>query len=177
MAASIWVQIEQNEIQPAAMDDKVFGIFLRRRFDAENAAGYGFSLGDVAITPWAPEIVHGSPSVGLRLLLVGRVGLTGATGEAVDYVFKFFAWLEVRNLLRRHLDPGSGLRVAPYARLSLASAEAAETTDLDLVSTAQGFNDAVEDGLNNDLRFLAGHLYHAGDLFNQIRFGHVHVSF
>src|SRR5690348_4307295 len=107
---------------------------------------------------------------------VSRSGLFCGRCRVVHHVLQFFAGLEIRNLLGRHLDARSSLRVAPDTGLPLARSETAEAADLDLVAAAQGFHDAVEDGLDDDLGLLAGHFYYARDLFNQIRLGHVHAS-
>src|SRR5206468_2176565 len=115
------------------------------------------------------------PLVRLRLR-VSCGGLFGGRRGVVHHVLQFLAWLEIRNLLGGHLDAGSSLRIAPDAGLPLARAEATKAADLDLVTAAQGFHDAVEDGLDDDLRLLAGHFHYARDLFNQIRLGHVHAS-
>src|SRR5947208_1493337 len=115
------------------------------------------------------------PLVRLRLRVSCGGFFRGRRG-VVHHVFQFLAWLEIRNLLGGHLDARSGLGVAPDAGLPLARAEATKAADLDLVTAAQGFHDAVEDGLDDDLRLLAGHFHYARDLFNQIRLGHVHAS-
>src|ERR1017187_3757101 len=96
----------------------------------------------------------------------------GGGGRAVDHVFQFLAGLEIRDLLGGHFHARAGLRVAADTRLGLAGAETAESADLDLVTAAQKANDAVENGLHDDLRFLPGHLHYSGDFFNQIGLSH-----
>src|SRR5580658_189482 len=103
--------------------------------------------------PWRSCLVR------LRLLLAGRRWFTRR--RVIHYILKFFAGFEVGNLLGWHLNPGPGLGIAADARLPLARAKAAETTDLDLVTAAEGLHDAIEDRLDNDLGFLAGHFHHA----------------
>src|SRR5512140_3321287 len=65
-----------------------------------------------------------------RLLLRrGRkLALRFHVGERlVDQLLKLFAWLEVRDLLRRHVDFLAGLGIASGARFPAAETEAAET--------------------------------------------------
>src|SRR5579872_5440762 len=109
----------------------------------------------------------------LRKRLGGGRGFLGGRRGVIYHVLKFFAGLKVGDLLGWNVDTGSGLRIPPDAGLPLARTEAAETADLDLVASAQGLYDAVEDGLDDDLGLFAGHLHYARDLLNQIRFGHV----
>src|SRR4051794_36881445 len=68
----------------------------------------------------------------------------GGFGLAVDQIFQFLARLEVRDLLRRHVHLVARLRIAALARLALAQAEAAESTQLDLLATMQRIDDALE---------------------------------
>src|SRR5579883_1422217 len=93
-------------------------------------------------------------------------------GGVVDDVFQFLAGLEIRNLLGRDFHASARLGISPDARLTLTSAETAESTDLDFVSRAQGTDDAVEDSLHDDLGLLPGHLHDAGDFFNQVGLRH-----
>src|SRR5215472_1789842 len=120
--------------------------------------------------PWRPYLVR------LRLLLIGRRGFFGGCRRVVYHVLKFFAGFEVGNLLSGHFDAGASFWIASNSRLALARAEAAKSADLNLVAATEGLHDAVEDGLDDDLGLLAGHLHHARDLFNQIRLGHVYAS-
>src|SRR3569832_2924991 len=70
--------------------------------------------------------------------------------SAVDQLFELFSRLEERDFLRRHVDEGAGLRVAPLAHPPLPETEAAEPADLNLVSLRQRLFDAVEDGVDQD---------------------------
>src|ERR1700719_2788190 len=92
--------------------------------------------------PWACPL--------MRLRLIGGSGLFDRSSRGVHDVFKFFAGLEVRNLLGRDFNPRSGLGIAPDAGLALTRPEAAEAADLDLIAATQGFHDAVEDRLDDD---------------------------
>src|SRR5690242_11412138 len=120
--------------------------------------------------PWLVRLAR----LGKRL--IGRCGFFSGRGGVIHHILKFFAGFEVGNLLGWDVDTGSGLRISSYAGLPLARAEAAEAADLDFVAAAQGLHDAVEDGLDDDLRLFAGHFDYARDLLNQIRLGHVHAS-
>src|ERR1700687_3241902 len=93
----------------------------------------------------------------------GPSGLLYRRRRVIHHVLKFFAGLEVGNLFGGHLDTRSGLGVASNARLPLARTETAKPTDFNLVTATQGFNDAVEDGLDDDLGLLAGHFHYARD--------------
>src|SRR6266851_793963 len=54
----------------------------------------------------------------MRLRLrIDRCGLFRGRGGIVDHVLKFFAGLEVRNLLGGNLDAGAGFWIASDARL------------------------------------------------------------
>src|SRR5437667_12036750 len=90
----------------------------------------------------------GSPSGGLDR--IGGRGLHSRRGRGrgrVDDVLQLFAGLEIRDLLGGNIDASAGLRIAAHSRLPLPGAEAAKATDLNLVTAAQGTNDAVEDRL------------------------------
>src|SRR5439155_10771684 len=87
-------------------------------------------------------------------------------------ILQFLARLEIRDLLGGYFDPCTGFRVAANPGLALAGAETAESTNFDLVASAQRANDTVENGLHNDFGLLPGHLHYAGDFFNQIGLGH-----
>src|SRR5678815_5330842 len=100
------------------------------------------------------ESTYGPWPVPLMRLRLGisRRGFFGGRRGVVHHILQFLARLEIRNLFGGHFDARSGLGIAPDAGLPLARAEAAEAADLDLVAAAQGFHDAVEDGLDDDLR-------------------------
>src|SRR5208282_2574043 len=67
----------------------------------------------------------------------------------IHQVFQFLAGLEERNLLRRNFDAVPRFRIPAHARLALARAEAAKTTDFDLVAHAQRAHHAVKDRIQN----------------------------
>src|SRR5712692_10704265 len=66
-------------------------------------------------------------------------------GRAVDDIAKFLARLEEGDSLGRHLHPVARFGIASDASLALPGAETAEAANLDLVSGAERFHDAVED--------------------------------
>src|SRR5579871_1366155 len=118
------------------------------------------------VGPWLARLVS------LWLLLIGRF----LDCRVIHDVLKFFAGLEIGNLFGGHFHARPGLGITADARLPLPCAKASESADLDFVASPQRLHDTVEDGLDDDLGFLAGHLDHSRDLFNKIRLGHVHAS-
>src|SRR5262249_31693772 len=86
----------------------------------------------------------------------------------VNEVLEFLAGLEEGNALGRHFDLFAGLRIASHAAGALAGAEAAEAANLDLLALLDGFDDAVENGLDDDLRFLAREFGDPQDLFDKV---------
>jgi len=96
----------------------------------------------------------------------------GAIAADVHQIFQFLARLKERDLLGGDFHAVAGLRIASHARLALPRAEAAETTDLDLVSCAQRAHDAVKNRLDDDFAVFAGQFRQAGDLVDEIGFGH-----
>ena len=150
---------------------KVFSVVGTARGGAEDTNRRGITLSDVLITPWGPEIVHVTGSEPAR----SRPGPERARGRgagAVDHVLQFLARLEIGDFLGGNFHPRAGLRIAADTGLALAGAEAAESADFDLVAGPEGTYDTVENGLHDDFGFLPGHLYYAGDFFNQIGLGH-----
>jgi hypothetical protein len=99
--------------------------------------------------------------------------ISGVDVHTLNQFAKFLARFEEGNLLRRHFDSGSGFRIAPDARSSLARAETSESADFNLVAGSQGTDDAVKYGANDDVGFLPGHLGGLTNLFNQISPGHL----
>src|SRR5687768_7735600 len=63
---------------------------------------------------------------------------------AVDELLQLLARLEVRHLLRRHVDLVARLGVPALPRLALPQAEAAEPAQLDLLPSMQRVDDALE---------------------------------
>src|SRR5260221_4806379 len=90
----------------------------------------------------------------------------------VDQLPELFAGLEVRDLLGRHHDSGPRLGVAPGPTVAPADPEAAEAAELDLVALLEGVDDGGEDGLDDDLRVLAGDVRGFPDLVHQLCLGH-----
>src|SRR5579871_3768617 len=101
-------------------------------------------------------------------------GSTCAAG-IVHQILQLLARLEIGDALGRHLYARTGLGIATHSRLPLARAEAAESTNLDLIPRSQRAHDAVEDSFYNYLGILTGHLHHPRDLLDQ--FGLRHVCF
>src|SRR5262249_23168971 len=93
-------------------------------------------------------------------------------GLAVDQLLELLAWLEVRDLLRRHVHLVAGLGVAPLARLATPQPEAAEPAQLDLLAAMQRVDDALEDRVDDDLGVLLGEVRNPGTLFDELRFRH-----
>src|SRR5688572_6342980 len=91
---------------------------------------------------------------------------------AVDEILQLLARLEVRHLLRRHIDLVAGLRVAALPRLALPQAETAEPSQLDLLAAVQRVDDALEDGIDDDLGVLLREVRDARDLLDELRLGH-----
>src|SRR5262249_22028236 len=77
-----------------------------------------------------------------------------AVGFFVDEILQLFTRLEVRDLLRRHVDLVSGLRVAALPRFALAKTEAAKPAELDLFPTMQRVDDALEHRFDDDFGVL-----------------------
>src|SRR5215831_456741 len=90
----------------------------------------------------------------------------------VDQVFKFFAGLEIGDLLRWNLDSRPRLGIAPYARAALPGTKAAKASNLNLVPRSQRAHHAVKDGFHNDFTIFARELGQTGYFFDQIGFGH-----
>jgi hypothetical protein len=76
------------------------------------------------------------------MMTIGPGSLTNASSVVYQFL-QLFAGLEVRNLFRRHLDAGSGLRIASNPRPSLAGAEDAKASELSFFASTQGLHDAV----------------------------------
>ena len=94
----------------------------------------------------------------------------------VDQITQFFARLEVRDSLRRHVDAISGLRISPETRTSPTHSEAPEAAELYLVVTLQGFHDLPEDRIDDVLCVLLAQDCDPDDFFDQIGLGHAWSS-
>src|SRR5262249_13435543 len=127
---------------------------------------------DVAKSPGTPEIVHSLNRGGARGCRRSRRRRRTSRLSAVDHVLQFLAGLEKGDLLGGKLDPGAGVWIAAHSRPALPGAETTEAANFDLVTAAQCFHDAVEDGFHDDLGILAAHLDGPRDFFNQVCFGH-----
>src|SRR5580698_2888725 len=90
----------------------------------------------------------------------------------VDQILQFFAWLEERDLLCRNFDPVAGLWVPSHARLALARAEAAKSSDFDFVAHSQRAHHAVKDRINNHFAVFAGEFRKPGNFFDQVSLCH-----
>ena len=73
-----------------------------------------------------------------------------SVGFAVDQLLQLFP-RRVRDLLRRNVHLVSGLRVAALPRFAPTEAEAAEPSQLDLLAAMQRVDDALENGVDDDL--------------------------
>jgi len=90
-----------------------------------------------------------------------------------DSLKKFLAGFEEGNLLRWHVDWGSGFRIACNAGSSLARVKTSESANFNLVAGSQCADDAVKYGTNNDVGFLHRQLNGLANPFGQIRSGHL----
>src|SRR5579884_1054470 len=88
--------------------------------------------------------------------------------RAVDEILELLAGLEERNFLRRHFHFGASLWIAAHPPAPLPRAEAPKSANLDLVALLQSVNDALEDGFDDGLRFLARKLGHAQHFLDQV---------
>ena len=90
----------------------------------------------------------------------------------IHEIAKILARFEVRNTLGRNRDGGSGLRITSRTRLALARAEAAKSTNFDLVAGFDGPNDRVEECVDDDLAIAAGKVTEGYDMVDEFGFGH-----
>src|SRR5271154_633722 len=81
--------------------------------------------------------------------LGGRRGGLFSRLVRIDQVAQFLAGLEVRNALGGNIYFGSGLGIAPDARLPLADAKAAKSANLDLVARFECADHGIENGVDN----------------------------
>src|SRR4029077_16724146 len=92
--------------------------------------------------------------------LRGAGGRRPAGLRGIYEVLQFLAGLEEGDSLRWHLHLLTGLGVAPRSPSPLAGGETAEAADFNLVVRMERLNDALEDGLDDHLRFLTRQLGH-----------------
>src|ERR1043166_7488852 len=113
---------------------------------------------------------------GVRLSALPFGGRRGRSAfcrlSMVDYVLKFFAGLEIRDLLGRHFHARGGFRIAANARLTLPRAETAKAADLNLVTRSQRPDNAVKNRFPDDFTVFTRQPRKTRNLFNQIGFGH-----
>ena len=98
---------------------------------------------------------------------------SGVDVQTINHFTKFLARPEEGNPLRRHFDWGSGSWIARDAPSSLPRVEASESTDLNLVPSAQSTDDAVKYGGHDSVGFLQGRPNGLVNLFGQIGSGHL----
>src|SRR5271166_3793214 len=91
--------------------------------------------------------------------------------RAIHEVLQFLAGLEEGDLLRRNFHFFSGLRITSYAAAALASSEAAEAADLDLVALLKSIDDAFKDGFDDGLGFFARKFGDAEHFLDQVSLG------
>src|SRR5262249_27885841 len=96
-------------------------------------------------------------------------GAAVASGLAsrVDQLLQALADLEEGHALLRHAHVGAGLRIA-----AAPDPEAPESPELYLLGSGQGPGDAVEDGVDDQLRLLLGEVRQLGDLVHEVSLRH-----
>src|SRR5215467_7897292 len=101
-------------------------------------------------------------------------GAAVASGLAsrVDQLLQALADLEEGHALLRHAHVGAGLRIAPAPRVAAPDPEAPESPELYLLGSGQGPGDAVEDGVDDQLRLLLGEVRQLGDLVHEVSLRH-----
>ena len=86
---------------------------------------------------------------------VGGGGRRRFDAIGVDGVAELLTWFEERDPLGWDVDLFAGLGIASDAGISLAGSEAAETTDLDLISGLQRSDDGLEEGVDDNFTVAA----------------------
>ena len=138
------------------------------------------AAGHVGESPGRPEMLHRVTRrrrLGSMTTAIGRARRRRGAAQprlrlAVDQFLQFLARLEVRHLLRRNVHLVARLRVAPLARLAPPQPEAAEPAQLDLLAAVQRVDDALEDGVDDDLRVLLREVRNPRDFLDELRFRH-----
>ena len=100
--------------------------------------------------------------------IIPHLGLLARVNE----FFKLFAGLEIGDTFCGDIDGGARLRIAALTRITLADAEAAKASQLDLFAFVQRSGDAVKNDLDEVFGVLFGHVRVTGDFFNQVSFCH-----
>src|SRR5439155_12319261 len=113
---------------------------------------------------------------GQRIRRNGGVAARRWAGLSIDEVLQLFARLEVGHFLRRHIDLVSRLRVAALAGLALAQPEAAEPSQLDLLTAMQRLDDAAEDRVDDDFGVLLRQIRNPRHFLDELRLGHAAVG-
>jgi len=91
----------------------------------------------------------------------------------VDRFTQCLARLEVRHPFLGDGHTFAAARIAPHAGRSPVDRKAAETADLDPMSSHQGVIHRVQDGLDGELGVAMGELAKPiGQFFNKVRTGH-----
>jgi hypothetical protein len=90
----------------------------------------------------------------------------------VNRVTELFGRLEEWDALGRNVNLGSGLWVASSTCVALASAEASEATNLNLVAGFEGTDDSFEESIDDNFAVAAGKVSQGGDFVDEISFGH-----
>jgi len=78
------------------------------------------------------------------------------TSRGVHEIFQFLAGLKEGDFLRRHFHLGPGLGIPADPPPPLARAKTAEAANFDLVALLEGFNNALENRLDDRLGLLPG---------------------
>ena len=93
----------------------------------------------------------------------------------VDRVAEFLAGLEEGDALCRDVDLFSRLGVTPDPGVALASSEATETADFDLVSGLECTDDGLEEGVDDDLPVASGEISEGRYFVDKVSFGHYEI--
>src|SRR6185436_13505279 len=107
-----------------------------------------------------PRRKTGARSIRWRASSVQVISGGAVCGEAselmawllVQQLLQFFPGLKERDFLGRDRNGRAGFRVASFLHATAAQPEAAESTNLRLVAPMERVADAVEHGVNHDLR-------------------------
>src|SRR5450759_4630065 len=110
----------------------------------QRLAGYvGFSYSGLAVRQDAPG-PRARNGLSCRCTTARGPVEQPQSWSGINQFAKFLARFEEGNLLRRHFDSGSSSWIASDACSSLASVEASETADFNLIARSQGTDDAVK---------------------------------
>ena len=90
----------------------------------------------------------------------------------VDRVAEFLAGLEEGDALCRDVDLFPRLGITPDPGVALASPEATETADFDLVPGLECTDDGLEERVDDDLSVAAGEISESRYFVDEVSFGH-----